>query len=210
MIRVLIVDSHEVVREGVKKIVGESHGAAFFGEAGDAAEALKKARESNWDVVVLDLILAGRSGLEVLRELRRARPRLPVLVLCTYSEEEYARRAFTAGAAGYVTKDCPREELVAAVKKVAGGGLYVSPSLAARFAAGLGSDSPRPPHEALSDREFEVMLLIASGKTAGEIAVDLSLSAKTISTYRARILDKMGMKTNVDLMRYALRSGLVD
>jgi two-component system invasion response regulator UvrY len=210
MIRVLIVDSHAVVREGVKKIVGESHGAAFFGEAGDAAEALKKARESDWDVVVLNLMLAGRSGLEVLCELRRARPRLPVLILSMYSEEQYARRAFIAGAAGYVTQASPLEELIAAVKKVAGGGRYVSPSFAEGLVAYLGSDSPRPQHESLSDREFEVMLLIASGMTVGEVAARLSLSAKTISTYRARILDKMGMKTNVDLMRYALRSGLVD
>lgn len=210
MLRILIVDDHEVVRDGVKKIFGELHRAAVFGEAGSGAEALALARAANWDVVLLDLSLGGRSGFEVLRELKQARPRLPVLVLSMHSEEQYARRAFKAGAAGYVTKDSPREELVAAVKRVAAGGRYVSPALAERLVVDLERGTEGPPHEALSDREFEVMRLIASGQTVGEIAERLSLSDKTISTYRARVLAKMGMKTNAELTRYAIRNGLVE
>lgn len=210
MIKILIVDDHAVVRDGVKKIFEELHGAASFGEAAGAAEALELARERDWDVVLLDLSLGGRSGLEVLRGLKQLRPKLPVLILSMYTEEQYARRAFKAGAAGYVTKDSPREELLRAVRKVTAGGRYVSPTLAEQLVADLERGTDRPPHEALSDREFEVMLLIASGKTVSEIAAQLSLSDKTVSTYRARILAKMDMKTNAELTRYAIQNDLVD
>ena len=205
-----MVDDHEVVREGVKWILDEQPDAATFGEASTVQEALRLVREQDWDVVVLDLSLGDRSGLEVLKELKQLRPRLPVLILSMHSEEQYARRAFKAGASGYITKDSPRAELVKAINKVAEGGRYVSLAFAEELVIDLKRGSDRPPHEALSDREFEVMCLIASGKTVGEIAVLLSLSDKTISTYRARILEKMRMKTNAELTHYAIQNSLVD
>lgn len=208
--RVLIVDDHEVVRDGVKRILDEQPGAVTFGEASTAQEALKLAREEEWDVVVLDLSLGGRSGLEVLKELKRVRPKLPVLILSMHSEERYARRAFKAGASGYITKDSPRTELVKAVNKVMEGGRYISPALAERLVVDLERGTDRPPHERLSDREYEVLCLIASGRTVREIANLLALSDRTISTYRARLLEKMGMKTNAELMHYAIQNKLVD
>lgn len=168
------------------------------------------AREEEWDVAVLDLSLAGRSGLEVLKELKHIRSRLPVLILSMHSEEQYARRAFRAGAAGYVTKGSSRAELADAIAKVMKGGKYVTPALAERLVFSLDRNSQLSRHETLSDREFEVMRLIASGKTVGEIADLLSLSNKTISTYRARILVKMEMKTNAELTYYAIHNQLVD
>ena len=210
MIKILIVDDHEVVRDGVKKIFEKQTGTAAFGEAGTAQEALTLAREEEWDVAVLDLSLGGRNGLEVLKELKQIRPRLPVLILSMHSEEQYARRAFRAGAAGYVTKGSSRVELAKAVDKVMKGGKYVTPALAEKLVLSLDRDSRLSPHETLSDREFEVMCLIASGKTVGEIAETLSLSNKTISTYRSRILEKMEMKTNAELTYYAIHNNLVD
>jgi two-component system invasion response regulator UvrY len=209
MIKILMIDDHEVVRDGVRKIFERQPGAAF-GEAGTAQEALKLAREEDWDVAVLDLSLGGRSGLEVLKELKQIRPRLPVLILSMHSEEQYARRAFRAGAAGYVTKGSSRTELAKAIDKVMKGGRYVTPALAEKLVVTLDHDSQVTRHETLSDREFEVMRLIASGKTVGEIAEMLSLSSKTISTYRARILEKMDMKTNAELTYYAIHNQLVD
>ena len=208
--RVLIVDDHEMVRDGIKKILNERLGASVFGEAGTEAEALKLAREQNWDVALLDLSLGNTGGLEVLKQLRKTRPKLPVLVLSTHSEDQYARRAFKAGAAGYLTKNSGRTELVAAVNRVIAGGRYVSPEIAEKLVVGLGREDEKIRHEALSDREFEVMRLIASGKTVGQIAGLLSLSDKTISTYRARIVEKMGMKTNAELTHYAIQNGLVE
>ena len=210
MKRILIVDDHEVVRDGVKRILDEQLGATVFGEASTAPEAMRLAQEQEWDVAVLDLSLGSRSGLEVLRELKQIRPRLPVLVLSMHSEEQYARRAFKAGAAGYITKDSPRAELIKAINSVVEGGRYVSSSLAERLVVDLERGTDRPPHEALSDREFEVMRLIASGKTVGQIASLLSLSDKTISTYRARILQKMQMKTNAELTHYVIKNNLLN
>jgi DNA-binding NarL/FixJ family response regulator len=209
MKRILIIDDHEIVRDGLKKILIEQRDNRIFGEASSAPEALRLVAEQDWDLVVLDLSLGGRSGLEVLKELKQIRPRLPVLILSMHSEEQYARRAFKAGAAGYITKDSPRAELVRAINKVVEGGRYVSHALAEELVIDLERGSDRPPHETLSDREFEVMRLIASGKTVGEIAAILSLSDKTISTYRARILEKTGMKTNAELTHYAIRNKLV-
>ena len=209
MKRILIIDDHEIVRDGLKRILSEQSDSNTFGEASTPPEALRLVAEHDWDVVVLDLSLGGRSGLEVLKELKQTRARLPVLILSMHSEEQYARRAFKAGAAGYITKDSPRAELVKAINKVAKGGRYVSPALAEELVIDLERRSDRPPHETLSDREFEVMRLIASGKTVGEIASLLSLSDSTISTYRARILEKMGMKTNAELTHYAIKNKLV-
>lgn len=208
MSKILIVDDHEVLREGVKRVFDVPPDTPTFGEASTVAEALKLVREQDWDVVVLDISLGDRSGLEVLREMKHIRPRLPVLILSMHSEEQFARRAFRAGAAGYITKDSPRAELVKAVDKVMSGGRYVSAAVAEKFIFDLdiGSGSP---HATLSDREFEVLRLIASGKTGYEIAAILSLSESTVSTYRGRILEKMGMKTNAELTHYAIQNKLV-
>jgi DNA-binding NarL/FixJ family response regulator len=208
--RVLIVDHHDVVREGLKRILEEQSGAVTFGEASTASEALKRVQEQNWDVALVDPSLENRQGLEVLRDLKRIRPQLPILIVSTRSEEHHARRAFKEGAAGYLTKDSRRTEFVKAVNKVLAGGRYVSPLLAERLVFGLERGTDRPPHEALSDREFEVMQLIASGKTVKEIASLLNLSDRTISTYRARVLEKMEMKTNAELTHYAIRKKLAD
>jgi DNA-binding NarL/FixJ family response regulator len=210
MTKILLVDDHEVVRDGIKKIFDEQPETIVFGQAGTAAEALSLAREEDWDVVVLDLSLGARSGLEVLKELNQLRPRLPVLILSMHSEEQYARRAFKSGAAGYITKDSPRTELLNAIKKVIKGGRYLSPTLAETLVFDIERGTNRPPHAALSDREFEVMKLIASGRKVTEIAGILSLSDKTISTYRARILEKMNMRTNAEIIRYAIQNKLVD
>ncbi|MDQ1636787.1 MAG: hypothetical protein QOF62_126 [Pyrinomonadaceae bacterium] len=207
---ILIIDDHEVVRDGVKKIFDDQPGDVTFGEANTRLEALQLVRQQDWDLVVLDLSLGDQSGLEVLKEIKELRPRLPVLILSMHSEEQYARRAFKAGASGYITKDSSRTELAKAINKVATGGRYITSALAERLVFDLGRDSDRPPHQDLSDREFEVMRLIASGKTVTEIAELLSLSDKTISTYRARLLEKMGMKTNAELTHYAIRNKLVD
>jgi DNA-binding NarL/FixJ family response regulator len=210
MKRILIIDDHAVVRDGVKKIYDGQPGQVVFGEASTKSEALQLAHEQDWDLAVLDLSLGNQSGLEVLKELKQINPRLAVLILSMHSEEQYARRAFKAGASGYITKDSSRAELAKAVNKVAAGGRYVTAALAERLVLDLGRGSDRPTHETLSDRELEVMKWIASGKTVREVAELLSLSDKTISTYRARLLEKMGMKTNAELTHYAIRNKLVD
>ncbi len=210
MRRILIVDDHEVVRAGLMRIIEQPETA--FGEASNVEQAVKLAAEENWDLVVLDLSLGFHGGLELLKELKQVRPKLPILILSMHSEEQYARRAFQAGAAGYITKDSPPTELIRAVNRVMEGGRYVNEATAERFAQDLekGADRDRPSHQSLSDREFEVMRLIGSGKTVGEIAEILQLSNKTVSTYRARILEKMGMKTNADIIHYAIRNHLSD
>ena len=211
MKRILLIDDHEVVRAGVKRIFDKQpQGTVLFGEASTAPEALDLVRAQDWDAVVLDLSLGGRNGLEVLKELKQIRPRLPVLILSMHSEQLFARRAFKAGANGYLTKNIPRSELVSAINKVIEGGTYVSPTLAEELVVDLRRGADRSPHELLSDREFEVMRLIASGKTLSEIAELLSLGDSTISTYRARILEKMGMRTNAELTYYAIQSKLVN
>ena len=211
MKRILLIDDHEVVRSGVKRIFDKQPGGeVVFGEASTAHGALDLVREREWDVAVLDLSLGGRDGLELLKELKKIRPHLPVLILSMHAEELFARRAFKAGASGYVTKDMPRSELIGAINKVIWGGTYVSPALAEELVVDLRKGTDRPLHELLSDREFEVTRLIASGKTVSEIAQILSLSVGTISTYRMRILEKMKMKTNAELTRYAIQNGLAD
>jgi two-component system, NarL family, invasion response regulator UvrY len=210
MTKILVVDDHAVVRDGVKRMFDEQPGTVAFGEASTPHEALKLVREQDWDIVVLDLALGERSGLEVLQELKKLRPKLPVLILSMYAEEQYARRAFKAGASGYITKDCTRGELVGAITAVLHGRKYVSPTLAEHLIIDLARGTAQPLHETLSTREFEVMCLIASGKTVSEIADILALSGKTISTYRARILEKMGMKTNAAITHYAIQNKLVN
>jgi DNA-binding NarL/FixJ family response regulator len=210
MTRILIVDDHEVVRDGVKRIFEEQPKTTAFGDASTPSEALQLIAEHDWDIVVLDLSLGSRSGLDLLKQLKQARPRIPVLILRMHSEEQYARRAFRAGAAGYITKDSSRAELSKAIDKVIKGGRYVSPVVAEKLVAILEQGADAAPHDALSDREFQVMDLIASGKTVSEIAELLTLSDKTISTYRARVLEKMGMKTNAELTRYAIQNRLLE
>ena len=210
MKRILLVDDHAVVRDGIKKMFEDRAGTVTFGEAGNPHSALKLVEEQEWDIVVLDLSLGARSGLEVLKDVKKMRPRLPVLILSMHSEEQYARRAFKAGASGYLSKDCSRDELLRAIQRVIGGGKYVSVALAEKLVFDLERGTDGALHETLSDREFEVLRLIASGKTVTEIAEILSLSDKTISTYRARILEKMGMKTNAELTHYAIQNKLAE
>lgn len=207
MLKILTIDDHEVVRRGVKEMFTET--SATFGEARSGAEALELVRAQQWDIAVLDISLGGRSGLDVLVDLKKLRPKLPVLILSMHAEEQYAVRAFKAGASGYISKGSPGEELRRAILKIVKGGQYVGPSLAEKIVLQL-ARSEKLPHESLSDRELEVLCSIASGMTVGEIALKLSLSDKTISTYRRRILDKMDMKTNAELTHYAIRNGLVE
>ena len=208
--KILIADDHEVVRQGVRQILREGFETVTFGEAISAAELLGQARKQKWDLVLLDISMPGRSGLEALVELKQQQPKLPVLVLSMFSEQEYAVRALRAGAAGYLTKKSLGRELVEAVKKVLAGGLFITPTLAELLAADLGRQETGPLHEKLSDREYEVMKLIAAAKSVKEIAGELSLGEKTVFTYRARLLEKLGLKSDVEVARYALQHGLVD
>ena len=208
--KILITDDHAVVRQGLKQILLEEFTRAQFGEATNAQEAIERVWRENWDVVVLDITMPGRSGLEVLKEIRKSRPKLPVLVLSMHPEDQFAMRLLKIGASGYMTKESAPNELVGAVRKVIAGGRYVSPSLAEKMASYLAIDVQTPPHERLSDREFLVLRLIASGKTPTVIARELALSVKTISTHRTRILKKMDLKTNSELTHYAIRNGLVE
>jgi DNA-binding NarL/FixJ family response regulator len=210
MIKVLIADDHAVVRQGLKQILSETSDMIVAGEAQNGQEVLNKVRAADWDVVVLDLTMPGAGGLDLLKALRRERPRLPILVLSIHSEDQYAVRVLKAGASGYLTKESAPEALVKAIRKVAAGGRYVSPYVAEKLAFNLGEDFEKPPHESLSDREYQVMRWIASGRTVKEIAKEMSLSVKTISTYRARILQKMKMKTNAELIHYGIQNRLVD
>jgi len=209
MMRVLIVDDHAIVRRGLRALLSDELPGAAFGEASDAQQALKEMRRGKWDVALLDITLPGKSGLELLKELKAARPKLPVLVLSAHPEDQFALRALKAGAEGYLTKDSAPEELVKAIRKVLAGGRYVSPTLAEKLASNVRKDFTRLPHETLSDREYEIMCLIGSGKTVTEIAGDLSLSVKTISTYRTRVLEKLGVKNSAAIVQYAVRNGLV-
>ena len=210
MIRVLIADDHAVVRQGLKQILGDTPEMLVAGEATNGQEALDKVRAEVWDVVVLDISMPDRSGLDILKELQSERPKLPVLVLSMYSEDQFAVRVLKAGAHGYLTKDSAPDELVKAIRKVVSGGTYVSAFLAEKLAFEIGTDSSKLPHEALSDREFQVLRLIAAGKSVKEIAAELYLSVKTASTYRARLLQKMNLETNAELIHYAIQNRLID
>jgi two-component system, NarL family, invasion response regulator UvrY len=210
MIKVVVVDDHAVVREGLKRIISENPGMAVTGEAGDGHEAMRVIQSEPCDVVLLDITMPNKSGLDVLKQLHAQSPRLPVLVLSMHSEDQYAVRVLRAGAAGYLTKESAPAKLVQAIRKVVRGGKYVSPTLAERLVYDLDADSSKAPHEILSDREYQVLCMIASGKTVTQIAEELGLSVKTISTYRVRMLEKLNMKNNAELTRYAIKEGLVD
>ena len=198
-----------MVRRGLRALLSEEFHGAAFGEAADAPQAVEQLRKNEWDVALLDITLPGKSGLELLKELKAEWPGLPVLVLSGHKEDQFAVRVLKAGAGGYMTKESAPEELAKAVRKVLAGGRYVSPGLAEKLALGVNKDLTRTPHETLSDREYDVMSRIASGRTVTEIAEELSLSAKTISTYRARVLEKLGVKNSAEIVQYAIRNGLV-
>jgi two-component system, NarL family, invasion response regulator UvrY len=209
VLRVLIADDHTVVRQGLMQIVARTFGGATFGEARDAQEALNHARQESWDIAILDVTMPGRSGLDIIKDIKQLRPKVPIIILSMYSEDQYAERALKAGASGYITKEKAAEELIEAIQKVLKGGRYVSAALAERWAYDLGG-AEKEPHENLSDREFEVFRLIGAGKKPGDIAKTLHLSVKTVNTYRERILDKMQLKSTADLIRYAIYNKLVE
>jgi two-component system invasion response regulator UvrY len=207
-IKILIADDHTVVRRGLEQIIAETPDIFVAGEASNGWEVLEKVSNDNYDGVILDIAMPGKDGMDVLTQIKHEKPGLPVLILSMYPEEQFAVRALRAGASGYLTKESAPDELVTAIRKVSAGGKYISSALAEKLAFLL-QNTERPLHEALSDREYKVMCLIASGKTVTEIADELSLSIKTISTYRSRVLDKMNLKNNAELTHYAIKNQLV-
>jgi DNA-binding NarL/FixJ family response regulator len=209
-IHVLIADDHAIVRQGLKQILSETEDLVVAGEADDGAEALQLARQQEWNVFLLDVSMPNRNGIDTLKQLKKEFPKLPVLILSMHPEEQYAVRALKAGASGYLTKQSAPEQLVTAIRQVAGGRKYVSPTVAMQLADAIAndSDSEQPPHELLSDREYEVLKLIATGKTLTQIAEELNLAVATISTFRARILTKLGLSSTAELIRYGLEHGL--
>lgn len=209
MINVLIADDHALIREGLKKILKSEPDTVLAGEARNAQELLAQLEKLQVDIVLLDISMPGESGLDALKELKSRYPKLPILILSVHPEHRFAVRALRAGASGYITKETAVEELVQAIRRIVGGGKYVSASLAEQLASELETGG-RPPHTTLSDREYQVMCLLASGKKSSEIAEELSVSLSTINTYRNRILDKMKMQSNVELTRYAIENGLIE
>ena len=210
MIKILIADDHAIVRAGLKQIVAETSDMIVADEASSGHEALNKVWKNDYDVVVLDITMPGINGLDVLKQLKSQMPELPVLVLSIHPEEQYAVRVLKAGASGYLTKESASDELIMAIRKVSIGRKYVTSSLAEKLAFDLETDVEKPLHETLSDREYQVICMIASGKTVNEIAEELFLSVKTVSTYRSRILEKMKMKSNAELTYYAIKHRLVE
>ena len=210
MIRILIADDHPIVRGGVKELLVRHLEGAVCGEAENAQQVLAQVQRHPWEVLILDITMPGRSGLDILSDLKAVQPKLPILVLSAHPEEQYAKRVLKAGAQGYLQKESAPEELIQAVRKLLAGNRYVSPTLAEQLARDLHESTDRPVHETLSAREFEILVMIGSGKTVSQIAEELHLSVTTVSTYRARILEKMKMATTAELMRYAFRNHLVD
>ncbi len=209
VLRVLITDDHAILRKGLMEILTENIGDVVCGEARNAEQAIAQVRSREWDLLILDIAMPGRSGVDLLRDLKKEKPQLPVLILSMYSEDQYGKRVLQAGASGYVSKDSPPKELIRAVRKVLAGGRYVSATMAEKLAGDL--EHPLGPrHSSLSDRELEVLRMLASGKTVSGIAEELHLSVTTVSTYRVRILEKMGMETTAQLMHYALSNHLID
>lgn len=205
MIRILIADDHAVIRQGLRHILAAEPDIEVTGEASTAQELMELARKRTWDVLVLDISMPGKSGLEILKELKQRWPNLPVIVFTMHAEEHFGLRAMRAGAAGYLTKDRPPSDLIKAIRKVVAGGKYVSPALAEQLKSPPVTEAEQQLHQTLSDREFQVLGLLASGKTVTEVAEELGLSVKTVSTYRARILQKLGFKNTAELIQYAIR-----
>ena len=210
MTSILMVDDHELVRRGLRQLLAEAFPQLELGEATDARQTLEAVRKRSWDIVLLDINMPGRSGIEVLQELKQLYPRLPVVLLTAFPEKDYAVRAFKLGASGYVSKQSASGELIAAIRKALAGGRYITPILAEALAATVAGEDPAAPHEALSNRELQVLRQVALGKPLKEIAAELALSEKTIGTYRMRISRKLGLGTNVEIARYALLHKLVD
>ncbi|MBD3224116.1 MAG: response regulator [Caldithrix sp.] len=210
MIDILIADDHAIVREGLKQIVNQQIDIQVTGEAANANELLQKLKHDHWDVIILDINMPGQNGLEVLKEIHTLYPRLPVLILSIYDEEQYGLRSIKAGAAGYLKKVSAPEELVHAIQTVYKGNKYISASLAEKLADSIHLNQNGPPHEKLSDREYEILCLIASGKSAEQIAGQFSISVHTYYSYRNRIMEKMQLKSNVELTQYAIQNGLID
>jgi two-component system, NarL family, invasion response regulator UvrY len=210
MIKIIIADDHAIVRKGLRQILSETSDMFVAAEASSGEEALKRISERKYDMVLLDISLTGKSGLDILRQMKREKPKLPVVMLSVHTEEQYAIRAFKAGASGYLTKESAPEELISALRKISRGGKYVTSALAEKMAFAITAiKREKLPHERLSDREYEVMCMIASGKTINQIAKKLSLSGSAVSTYRARILEKMKMSSTSDIIRYVVRHGLL-
>ena len=210
MIRIVVADDHTIVREGLKQVLHAASDLTVVGEAQNGHEVLARVRELEFDVLLLDMSMPGKSGTELIKQVHAEKPKLRILVLSMHEEEQYAVRAIKAGAAGYLTKESASAQLVSAIRKVAGGGAFITGPVAEQLALGAMPDAAGPPHAALSDREFQVFRAIVAGKTVTDIAAELNLSVKTVSTHKARILEKMSMHTTADLIRYAIRNKLVD
>jgi two-component system, NarL family, invasion response regulator UvrY len=209
MMRILIADDHAIVRKGLRQLLVEEYPFAQIGEADNAEELMQKAFKEHWDMVICDLNMPGRSGLDALKQLKQVQPKLPVLIMSMYPEEQYAVRVLKAGAAGYLGKDSIHDELIKAIQTVLRGKKYITPAAAEKLAEAIHSEGGESPHQLLSNREFDVFKLLASGKTNAEIASQLSLSTTTVSTYRSRILEKMRFRSNSDLVKYALERNLI-
>jgi len=210
MIKILIADDHPVVREGLKQIISKADDMFVAGEALNGIQVIQMVENEKWDVVVLDIGMPGKDGLEVLKDIKKQNPELPVLILSMYPEEQIAVRTYKVGAAGYMNKETAPKELVNAIRKIYNGGKYVSSALAEKLVSGLDSDEEKKPYDLLSDREFQVLRMIASGKNLDEIAEELFISVKTVRTYRDRILDKLKLKNDVEIARYALKNKLLE
>jgi DNA-binding NarL/FixJ family response regulator len=210
MIKILIADDHTMFREGLKHILAEYPDLVVTDEANNGQEVLDKIWKNNYDMVLLDITMPGMTGLEALKQLKSDKPKLPVLILSMHPEEQYAVRVLRAGASGYLTKESAPDELITAIRKISQGRKYITPSLAERLASEFEADSEKPLHDILSDREYQVLRMIAEGKTVKDIAKELSLSIKTVSTYRTRIMDKMKMKSNAEVMHYVIKHQLLD
>ena len=209
-IRVLIADDHAIVRQGLRQILSDTPDMLVAGEAENGVQALQMVRQGGWDVVLMDVTMPERNGIDTLKLLKKEYPKLPVLILSMHPEEHYAIRALKAGASGYLTKQSAPEQLVTAIRQVAGGKKYVSAAVAEALANAIGEDTDKEPHEKLSDREYQTLCMIASGKALSQIAEELNLSVKTVSVYRARLLEKMRLKNNAELTHYGLKHGLVE
>jgi DNA-binding NarL/FixJ family response regulator len=210
VIRVVIADDHQILREGLKQLLAAASDFEVVGEARDGFEALKLVRENDFDVLLLDLSMPGRSGMELIRQVKGEKPKLRVLVLSMHAEHQYAVRAVKAGASGYLTKDSAATQLVAAIRKVASGGAFISAEVAERIALSAMPHAEGPPHESLSDREYQVFQLLVSGKSVSDIAADLNLSVKTVSTHKARLMEKLSLANQTELLRYAIKHRLAD
>lgn len=209
MLRIVIADDHAIVRKGLRQLLTEEYPSAEIAEAGDVESLIMLIIREKWDLVICDISMPGRSGLEALEQIKEIAPSLPVLMMSMHPEDQYALRVFKSGAAGFLSKDSVHEELLSAIAQIRNGRKFITPSVAEKLAGAIRLESMKEPHEYLSNREFDIFKMLASGKSVSKIAEQLSLSATTISTYRTRILDKMGMKTNADLTRYAIEKKLI-